>query len=247
MSNELSVLIADDETLARDRLCRMIDKLEGFEVVAQADNGQSAIELARQHHPDLALLDIRMPEVDGIEAAGLIADIEPPPAIIFCTAYDEYALKAFQANAVGYLLKPVREEELARALKQAKKLSQAHLKAIQELGENEQEDEVFIANTWNGQERIPLQKIFYFRADHKYLSVIHEGGETLSNQTLKELETQFQERFTRTHRSTLVNTRHIRKMLKNKSGGYYLVLSEGQEIEVSRRHVGNVRRAFEQI
>jgi two-component system response regulator AlgR len=245
MPNDLSVLIADDESLARDRLCRMIDKLEGFKVIAQADNGQTAINLARQHHPDLALLDIRMPEVDGIEAAELIADLEPPPAIIFCTAYDEYALKAFQANAVGYLLKPVREEELARALKQAKKLSQAHLKALQELSTNEREDEVFIAHTWNGQERIPIQKIFYFRADHKYLSVIHEGGETLSNQTLKELETQFQNRFIRTHRSTLVNIRHIKKMLKNTAGSYYLVLSEGQEIEVSRRHASNVRCAFE--
>lgn len=245
MPNELTVLIADDENLARDRLSRLITKLEGFSVVAQAVNGRDAIELARTLHPDIALLDIRMPEVDGIEAAGVIADMEPPPAIIFCTAYDEYALKAFQANAVGYLLKPVREEELARSLKQAKKLSQAHLKVLHDLGDEQEEQSIFIANTWNGQERIPLQEILYFRADHKYLSVIHKNGETLSNQTLKELEQQYQHAFIRTHRSTLVNVRHIKKLLKNPEGGHYIVLSEGQEIDVSRRHVNSVRAAFE--
>lgn len=245
MQTELTVLIADDESLARDRLCRLVDKLDGFRVVAHAENGRHAVELARQYHPDLALLDIRMPGVDGIEAASIITDLEPPPAIIFCTAYDEYALKAFQANAVGYLLKPVREEELARALKQTKKLTQAHIKALSVLNEEAHHEDVFIANTWNGQERVPLQDILFFRADHKYLSVIHKNGETLSNQTLKELERQYQNAFIRAHRNTLVNIKHIKKMLKNPDGGYYLVLSEGQEIEVSRRHVSSVRSAFE--
>ena len=245
MHTELTVLIADDESLARDRLTRMIESMEGFRVIAQAENGRHAIELSREHHPDLALLDIRMPDIDGIEAARVIADLEPPPAIIFCTAYDEYALKAFQANAVGYLLKPVRNEELAHALKQAKKLSQAHLKSLDELHQEEQNEESFIANTWNGQERLPLQDILLFRADHKYLSVIHKNGETLSNQTLKELEQQYENVFIRTHRSTLVNIRHIKKMLKSPESGYYLVLSEGQKIEVSRRHVSSVRDAFE--
>lgn len=245
MQTELTVLIADDESLARDRLTRMVENMDGFRVVAQAENGRHAIELSREHHPDLALLDIRMPDIDGIEAARVIADLEPPPAIIFCTAYDEYALKAFQANAVGYLLKPVRDEELTRALKQAKKLSQAHIKSLGELNQDDQDEETFIANTWNGQERIPLQDILLFRADQKYLTVIHKNGETLSNQTLKELERQYQDSFIRTHRSTLVSTRHIKKMLKNPESGYYLVLSEGQEIEVSRRHVTNVRNVFE--
>ena len=245
MQTELTVLIADDESLARDRLTRMVENMDGFRVIAQAENGRHAVELSRKHHPDLALLDIRMPDIDGIEAASIIADLEPPPAIIFCTAYDEYALKAFQANAVGYLLKPVRDEELDRALKQAKKLSQAHIKSLSVLKHDDQDEEAFIANTWNGQERVPLSDILFFRADHKYLSVIHKNGETLSNQTLKELEQQYQDSFIRTHRSTLVSIRHIKKMLKNPEGGYYLVLSEGQEIEVSRRHVSSVRDAFE--
>ena len=241
-SDKLRVLIADDEALARERLARLVSKSSSFEIVAEAENGQRAIELARQHHPDIALLDIRMPTIDGIQAASEISKLEPPPALIFCTAYDEYALKAFQANAIGYLLKPVREEELTKALSQAGRLSQAHLKAIEALN---QSDDKFVAHTWSGQELLNLNDIFYFRADQKYLSVIHKQGETLSNQTLKELEESLEDQFIRAHRNTLVNKQHIKALLKSKDGGHQIELSEGQRIDVSRRHYSTIKALFD--
>jgi len=243
--NNFSVLIADDETLARERLLRLVEKLDDFTVCAEAENGQKAVELARQFHPDIVLLDIRMPEMDGIEAAKQIANIEPPPAIILCTAYDEYALQAFQASAIGYLLKPVREEELIETLKRAQKLSLAHLHALDALSDTTNKLPDFVANTWNGQERIPLADIFFFRADQKYLTVVHKGGETLSNQTLKELEQTYQQEFIRAHRNSLVNRKHIKKLIKSTTGGHQIVLSEGQIVDVSRRHLNEIRQSFD--
>lgn len=241
MSNQVQVLIADDESLARERLSRLVNKHKDFSVCAEAENGAEALALAKQHYPDIVLLDIRMPEMDGIEAAKHITNLEPPPAIIFCTAYDDYALKAFQANAIGYLLKPVREEELAKALQQAQKLSKAHLHAIEATADENSETELFIANTWDGQELIELADIFFFRADHKYLSVVHKQGEAISNQTLKELENKYCESFIRAHRNSLVNRKHIKKLARNSQGGYQLVLSDGQTVDVSRRHINAVR------
>lgn len=244
MSSQVNILVADDEALARERLSRLVNKHAQFSVCAEAENGAEAVALAKQHYPDIVLLDIRMPEMDGIEAAKHIANLEPPPAIIFCTAYDDYALRAFQANAIGYLLKPVREEELAKSLQQAQKLSKAHLHAIEISADNNVDSEPFIANTWDGQEVIDLADIFFFRADHKYLSVVHKKGETISNQTLKELEIKYSDSFVRAHRNSLVNRKHIKKLARNPKGGYQLVLSDGQTVDVSRRHISDVRKSL---
>jgi len=241
MTSLLNVLIADDEDLARERLTRIINKLDGFTVSAQAKNGLDALEKARQSYPDIAVLDIRMPEMDGIEAAKKIAQLEPAPAIIFCTAYDEYALTAFQANAVGYVLKPAREADIAQALTKAQTLNHAHLKAIEKLQHDGSQSSKFVAHTWDGEAYIELADIFYFRAEHKYLNVIHKQGETLSNQTLKELEQLYAQDFIRTHRSVLVNKKHIKKLSKTGNGAYQLELSNGESVEVSRRHLSEVR------
>ncbi|KZX85461.1 hypothetical protein A3715_03825 [Oleiphilus sp. HI0009] len=240
MKEATKILIADDEPLARDRLARIIERIDGYEVCGLARNGQQAVEIARTEYPDIALLDIRMPEMDGIEAAKHITKLEPPPAIIFCTAYDEYALQAFQANAIGYVLKPAREEQLLQSLNQAQALSQAHLKAVKVLQAGQSADSFFIANTWDGQEKIDLDDILLFKADQKYVNVIHKQGETLSNQTLKELE-ELYPHFIRVHRSTLVNTKHLRKLKKSASGTHIIELSNGLTTEVSRRHCSEVR------
>ena len=102
----MKVLIVDDEPLARQRLARLVAEDEGYQVVAEADNGQQAITLVNEHHPDILLMDIRMPVMDGLAAARALMAMDEPPAVIFCTAYNDYALEAFDANAVGYLLKP---------------------------------------------------------------------------------------------------------------------------------------------
>lgn len=240
-SNSLSILIADDEELARERIKRLLSKHSQFELCAEAQNGAEAVELAQTMHPDLVMLDIRMPVMDGLEAAQRIALMEPAPAILFCTAYEEYALRAFQLNAVAYLLKPAREEELLSSLKRAQSLNQAQLRQLETLMEDQQTGKDFIANTWNGQERIAERDIYYFKADHKYLNVVHKEGESLSNQTLKELENEYEGRFLRVHRNTLVNTLHIKALLRSTRGTHQLQLSNGDTVDISRRHLNSVK------
>jgi two-component system response regulator AlgR len=115
----MKVLIVDDEKPARDRLRQLLEDFDEYEVVAEAGNGEEAISLAAETTPDIVLLDIRMPGLDGIEAAHHLNKLESPPAIVFATAYDEYAIDAFDARAIGYVLKPVRRERLAGALEHA--------------------------------------------------------------------------------------------------------------------------------
>src|SRR5688572_12373471 len=112
----MKILIVDDEAPARDRLKRLIEEIDGCEYAGEAATGQEAIALAQKHAPDVILLDIRMPGMDGLEAAKHLSRLDQPPAVIFTTAYDEYALSAFDAQAIGYLLKPVRKEKLAETL-----------------------------------------------------------------------------------------------------------------------------------
>ncbi|MGI9309268.1 MAG: LytR/AlgR family response regulator transcription factor, partial [Gammaproteobacteria bacterium] len=121
-NGKLKLLIVDDEAPARIRLREIVTATDAWDVVAEAANGHDALTLCAEHTPDVALLDIRMPGMDGIELAGHLAGLERPPAIIFATAYDEYAIKAFETHAVGYLLKPVRREKLLRALEHAARL-----------------------------------------------------------------------------------------------------------------------------
>ena len=119
----MHVLVVDDELLARQRAMRMIESLDDYEVVGEAGNGQAALAAIADLDPDIVLLDIRMPGEDGLEAARKIAEMEEPPAIIFCTAYDEYALEAFSTLAVGYLLKPLQKDALKNALEKARRLN----------------------------------------------------------------------------------------------------------------------------
>ena len=112
----MKVVIADDEPLARERLRALLAEHPGIEVVAEAENGLDALQACSQHRPDMVLLDIAMPGVDGLEAARHLAAFDPRPAVVFCTAYDEHALSAFEAAAIDYLMKPIRPERLAAAL-----------------------------------------------------------------------------------------------------------------------------------
>src|SRR5690606_15515735 len=126
----MDILVVDDEKLARERLVRMVDKMEGCRAVGEAITGRDALQKLATLKPDVILLDIRMPDMDGLEAARHIMKMESPPAIIFCTAYGEHALEAFDARAVGYLLKPVKAEQLEAALANARKLTKVQLNAV---------------------------------------------------------------------------------------------------------------------
>ncbi len=242
----ISVFIVDDESLARERLKRMISALPDYHICGEANDGESAIVGIRKQQPDIVLLDIRMPGMDGLAVAEQLTSLSPPPAIIFCTAYDEYAIKAFQYQAIGYLLKPARSEELNLALNKARQLSQAQLRQLQ-MNQDTQSTENFVAHTWQGHELIPLSQIYYFRADHKYLTIVHRDGQTLSDQTLKELEARYASTFLRVHRNTLVNKAHIKALNKQHDGHFTVRLSNNEDIAVSRRHTADIRKQLTQL
>ena len=130
----MKVLIVDDEAPARARLHHMLAALDDCSVCGTAANGEEALQLAGEYQPDVLLMDIRMPGMDGLEAAQHLQALEQPPAIIFTTAYNDYALQAFEAHAVDYLLKPVRRERLADALQHARLLTRLQARALQEAG-----------------------------------------------------------------------------------------------------------------
>jgi two-component system response regulator AlgR len=126
----VKVLIVDDEEPARERLRQILQDEDDYEVVGDAGNGHDALLLAAKHEPDIVLLDIRMPGLDGIETAQHLNELEHTPAVVFTTAYDEYAVDAFEARAVGYVLKPVRRSRLAAALAQASRLAGTTLRQV---------------------------------------------------------------------------------------------------------------------
>ena len=236
----MQVLIVDDEQLARDRLVRMVSDLEGHNVIGEAGNGVQAVELAGRDRPDLVLLDIRMPGMDGLEAARHLLQLEEPPAVVFCTAYEEHAIEAFDVQAVGYLLKPVRKDDLSRVLASAHRLNKAQLGALDEDGERRSH---ISARTRRGIELVPVHEICFFQADQKYVTVRHLGGELIIDETLRELEEEFGDLFIRIHRNALVATRAIEGIERNE-GGHHRVRMKGIEdqLEISRRHVSGVRK-----
>lgn len=247
----MRVLVCDDEKLARDRLARLTEAVADTEVVAEAGNGREAVTLAQSTRPDVVLLDIRMPDMDGIEAARHLLKLEHPPAVIFCTAYDEHALQAFKVQAVDYLLKPVSREDLAAALGRVKSLTRSRLEALEQEvhGDGEPGQRRHIsARTHRGIELVPVDEIRYFLADQKYVTVKHPGGEVLIDDTLKELEDEFGERFVRIHRNALVAVAWLEGMELANAGHYQVRLKGVEEkLVVSRRHVAGLRKMMARL
>jgi two-component system response regulator AlgR len=238
------VLVVDDEPLARARLCRMLDQIAGFAVCGEAANGTEALRLAAEQEPDLLLLDIRMPAPDGVQVAARLNQNSRgrPPAIIFCTAYDEYALPAFDAAAVDYLLKPIKQARLEQALSRATGLSRAQLSQLADLSPAE-DGEQFTVRSHKGLFLVPVADIRCFIAEDKYVTMMHGGGEEIIDNTLRALEQQYADRFLRVHRRALVARRYIAALEKGGSGQYFVRL-KGTDFrpEVSRRQLPELRR-----
>lgn len=240
----MKVLIVDDEELARSRLQRFVETGQLGEVIALASNGVQAIEAVKKYLPDVVLMDIQMPTMDGLEAARHLAQLDTPPAIIFCTAYDEYAIEAFNVQAVGYLLKPVRQDDLKAAFSRLDKINKAQAQALN----HEQSRTHISAKTHQGLELIPLEHVVLFRAEQKYISVIHQNGEVLIDEPLKELEEEFAEQFIRVHRNSLVRKTAITGFEKIEDGSFSLRLAGFEDlVPISRRHVAQVRKLLKAL
>jgi two-component system response regulator AlgR len=239
------VLLVDDEQPARERLRRLLGELPQVEVVGEAATGGDAVRMASELHPDVVLLDVRMPGMSGLEAARHLADLEQPPAVVFSTAYDAYAIEAFEAQAVGYLLKPVRAEKLAAALRRAARLSSPRARAIA-AGDPAQPARTHIAARLGEQVRlIPVGEVHCFLADQKYTTVRHRGGNDLIEDSLRSLEEEFGERFVRVHRNALVAVQQLAAIERDEGGQYHVLLREsGERLDVSRRLASELRERF---
>lgn len=197
----LNILIADDEAPARNRMRDLLSDIENIAVVAEAKNGKEAIDLALQTKPDLMLLDIRMPVMDGLEAAQHAQKLETKPNIIFTTAFDAYAIKAFDLNAIDYLLKPIRLERLQTAIDKAHALRPKQLEALKPL----QKSRTHLSIHERGRVMlVAIEMIIYLRAELKYVTVRTAEREYLIEESLTNLEVEFGERFIRLHRNCLV-------------------------------------------
>ena len=238
----MKILIVDDEQLARDRLQRQLQEIDNSIEIIRAENGLVALEQTEQQQPDIVLLDIRMPGMDGIEAAQKLSGLETPPAIIFTTAYDEYALDAFDSHAIAYLLKPVRKEKLEKALQAAQRLNRMQLNSLQDNNKEKQDDYISV-RIHSGLRRINISDIYYFQAEQKYVTVKYNQGEVLIEESLKSLENRFPGHFIRIHRNALVSRQQLVAIRKDQQGHYLTELKDSDDkLEVSRRHVADVRK-----
>ena len=243
----MKVLIVDDEKPARDRLARMINELAEYEVVGQAKNGREAIDQAVSSEADIVLMDIRMPGLDGLQAARHLAEIEHPPAVIFTTAYADHALEAFETHAVDYLLKPVKNIRLKKALAAAQKPTRAQVEQSNEVLSNIEAREHICVRVRGDLELIKVQDIYYFQADHKYVTVRHRDGEMLIEEPLKKLEKEFEGRFVRIHRNALVNRDFIAGMRGLDDGQHLRLKGLDETLEISRRHLPAIRKIIKNL
>jgi len=242
----MKILVVDDEPPARQRLAALVTELGLGEVVGEAGNGAQALLLAAEHLPDLLLLDIRMPGMDGLEVARHLADLHRPPAVIFTTAYDTHALAAFEAQAVDYLLKPIRRERLETAMGKAARLSRAQVDGLRRA---QPQARTHISATMHGGLRlIPVDHVRYFQADQKYVTVCSPEGRLLIEEPLKSLEAEFRDRFLRVHRNALVAVRHVEALERSAAGGYLVRLKGiAESLEVSKRLAGSVRKRLKSL
>jgi len=248
----MRVLLVDDEAPARARLKDLIADLAAtlpVEVAGEAATGREALAAVCALKPDVVLLDIRMPDIDGIETAEHLLKLEQPPAVIFTTAYDGYALRAFEVNAIDYLLKPVREERLAAALQKARALTTHRLEALKAAAGHAR---THLAITDRGRIiLVPLPEVIYLKAELKYVTVRTAAKEYLLEESLTRLEQEFSGRFIRIHRNCLVARDHVAGFKRvhggeeegEHAGSGWVVMLKGvpETLPVSRRQQHVIR------
>lgn len=262
MKNVMKTIIVDDEALARRGLKHRLAEIHDLEIIAEARNGREALDFIREHNPDLVFLDIQMPGMDGFDVLRALPH-EQMPAIVFVTAFDDYAIKAFEANALDYLLKPIDDKRLAEALDRVRKsleekLAIRHKKSLLELvgqitGEpvrnmkelsargvgrmKKKEPQRLAIKDGSRTTWIGQDEIEWIDAAGDYMCV-HAGGEThILRMTMKKLEQALDpELMQRVHRSTIVNVNKVREMEAHINGEYFLTLDCGHRIKLSRSY-----------
>ena len=239
----MNILIVDDEPLARQRLAGLVQNLDGYTQCADASNGQETLKLVQELKPDIILLDIRMPGMDGLEVARHLNKLSKPPAIIFTTAFSDHALQAFETHAIDYLVKPIKQERLHEALQAARRLTRPQLQQINQSDAAANMRNNICVKIRGSLELVPISDIHYFLADQKYVTLKTSDHEHLIEESLKSLEDEFGHLFTRIHRNALVANQYIAGLEKNNDGHHVIVLQNiDDRLEISRRHLPLVRK-----
>jgi two-component system response regulator AlgR len=236
----LNILIIDDEQPARDRLRRLLRNLPKCEVVGEAASSNEALECISALSPDVLLLDISMPGMDGMSLARVLQEGGASPAIIFCTAYQDQALNAFEVEAVDYVVKPVRIERLETAIEKARKY----------VGTGRgSEEEQYVRSTVGGKVVLtPVHRVICLVSEDKYTTVTHEKGSTVIDESLTELEQKYPGLFFRVHRNALVSRKHLRGLERSTEGHTYALLSGTErKPEVSRRNISALRKLLSEL
>jgi two-component system LytT family response regulator len=242
----MRILIADDETPARERLKRLLANIEDVELIGEAADGSQAVELIEREQPDLVLLDIQMPGLDGF---GVLEALEEPPPIVFVTAYDEYAIRAFEVNALDYLLKPFSRERLEQAIHRAQEAhaeEQDFASRLAPLLESLASQGHYLTRlAVRGRNRIRVlnvDAVDWIGVDNEQ-TVVHVGSEAYPiRRTLTDLEARLDPaRFFRAHRSAIVNLDRVKEIVPWFKGSHKLRLTSGAEVELSRAQARALR------
>lgn len=249
--NQIRVLIADDEPLVRQGIADILREIPDVTIVGEARDGLEALSLIHEHRPDLLLLDVQMPEIDGFEVVARI-ELDPPPVVVFVTAYETYALRAFQAHAIDYLLKPFDRSRLEVALQRARaqlafrggddKAKLAHQKLVEALRSTPPRTDRFVVRHAGRFVIVPLEKVKWIEAAGNYVHLHTDDGQYLLRETLTGLLAQLDaNEFVRIHRSTIVRISAIKELERLFAGDFLVRLVDGRELTLSRNH----RREFE--
>lgn len=232
----IKAILIDDEPLSREILKSYLRKFPSVEVVDECNDGFEGVKSIQQHQPDLVFLDIQMPKINGFEMLELI---NPVPSVIFITAFDEYAFKAFEANAIDYLLKPVSEERFQKAIqKYLAKTSSTPNKTddlLSTMAQSPSQNNRIVVKTGNKVKIIPIHDIHYLEADDDFVKIVTVEGSFLKNKTLSFYEqTLDPQQFVRVHRSYILHISQITKIEPYQKETHMAVLRNGQQIPISK-------------
>lgn len=244
----MKAVIIDDENLARELIKAYLKKFDQVEVIAECSDGFQGLKAIQQHNPDLIFLDIQMPKITGFEMLELI---ENPPVVIFSTAFDQYAIKAFELNATDYLLKPYSEARFEEAVKKAlakigqKESNQKELEDLKETRSEQESLDRIVVKTGNKIQILALNQVHHFEAQDDYVAIHSDQGKFLKLMRMKALENGLPTGdFVRIHRSHIVNVKHIEKLELYEKDSYILYLKNGQQLPVSRSGHGRLKEVL---
>lgn len=249
----MKTILIDDEPLAIGRLKRLLGKFEDFEIIAEAKNGQEGLEKITQLKPDVIFLDIEMPEMTGFE---MLAQLDFMPLVVFATAYDQYAIRAFEENSIDYLLKPIETERLEKTVEKLRKLksnsgnSSVNNSLLQLIEQFKPKKDIHSISVKSGEKIlfILLTEISFFEAEDKYVFLnTTDGKQYLTNYTIASLEEKLPENFIRVSRSSIINSLLIKELQKYFSGKYLVIMrdTKASKIETGSAYGENLKKLME--